>query len=100
MHTIRRTARLALASAATGIAASAAPVVPTAVNPAGPVAQRDAKLRSAGIPSAPMIAVSQAFDDPVPAAAADARLDLVTLMFNYHDLGFMGVDRARMNRAI
>jgi len=86
-----------------GITASAAPVAmatPTAANPAGPVAQRDAKLHSAGIPAAPMIAVSQAFDDPVPAAAADAQLDLVTLMFNYHDLGFMGVDRARMNRAI
>ena len=27
-------------------------------------------------------------------------LDLVTLMFNYHDLGFLGVDRARMNRAV
>jgi len=23
----------------------------------------------------------------------------VTLMFNYHDLGYLGVDRARMNRA-
>jgi predicted methyltransferase len=26
--------------------------------------------------------------------------DLVTLMFNYHDFGFMGVDRAQMNRAV
>jgi predicted methyltransferase len=27
-------------------------------------------------------------------------LDLVTLMFNYHDMGHLGVDRARLNAAI
>jgi predicted methyltransferase len=27
-------------------------------------------------------------------------LYLVTLMFNYHDLGHMGVDRAQMNKAV
>ena len=37
---------------------------------------------------------------PVPPAVADAKLDLATLMFNYHDLGYLGVDRASMNRAI
>ena len=41
---------------------------------------------------------SRPFEDPVPAELADGRLDLVTLMFNYHDLGFLGVDRAAMNR--
>jgi predicted methyltransferase len=91
---------MAAAAASPAAAASAAPAAPAAVDPAGPVAQRDAKLRGAGIPAAPMTAVSQPFDDPVPAVVAQARLDLVTLMFNYHDLGFMGVDRARMNRAI
>ena len=80
--------------------ASAAPLATAPINPAGPVAQRDAKLRGAGINAAPMIAVNQPFDDPVPGVAADAKLDLVTLMFNYHDLGFQGVDRAQMNRAI
>jgi len=40
------------------------------------------------------------FDDPVPAAVAAGSLDLVTFMFNYHDLGWVGTDRARMNRAI
>jgi hypothetical protein len=30
----------------------------------------------------------------VPAELADGKLDLVTLMFNYHDLGFLNVDRA------
>jgi predicted methyltransferase len=61
---------------------------------------RDARLRSAGVPSATIVAVIQPFENPVPAGVADARLDLVTLMFNYHDLGHLGVDRAAMNRAI
>jgi predicted methyltransferase len=39
------------------------------------------------------------FEDPAPPEAAAGSLDLVTLMFNYHDLGYLGVDRARMNRA-
>ena len=47
-----------------------------------------------------MIPAIQPFENPVPAAVSDARLDLVTLMFNYHDMGHMGVDRAAMNRAI
>ena len=47
-----------------------------------------------------IIVVVQPFEDPVPAERAASGLDLVTLMFNYHDLGFMGVDRARMNRAV
>lgn len=46
-----------------------------------------------------LVAVVQPFDNPVP-AAAERQLDLVTLMFNYHDLGHMGVDRAAMNRAV
>lgn len=47
-----------------------------------------------------LLSVVQAFDDPVPAALAQGGLDLVTLMFNYHDLGHMGLDRERMNRAV
>ena len=31
---------------------------------------------------------------------ASEQIDLVTLMFNYHDLGHLGVDRAAMNRAV
>jgi predicted methyltransferase len=45
-------------------------------------------------------AVVQKFEDPVPVDIASNGLDLVTLMFNYHDLGHMGVDRAQMNRAV
>jgi predicted methyltransferase len=39
------------------------------------------------------------FEDPVSPELV-GKLDLVTLMFNYHDLGHMGVDRSRMNSAI
>jgi len=40
------------------------------------------------------------FDDPIPPPVATGGLDLVTFMFNYHDLGWVGTDRARMNRAV
>jgi len=44
-------------------------------------------------------ALVRPFEDPVSPELV-GRLDLVTLMFNYHDLGHMGVDRARMNAAV
>ena len=44
--------------------------------------------------------VVQPFETPVPAEVANGGVDLVTIMFNYHDLGHMGVDRERMNRAV
>jgi len=40
------------------------------------------------------------FENPVPQEVAEGKLDLVTFMFNYHDMGHLGVDRASMNRAI
>jgi len=43
--------------------------------------------------------VVRPFEDPVPQDLI-GRLDLVTLMFNYHDLGHMGIDRAKMNAAV
>jgi predicted methyltransferase len=46
-----------------------------------------------------IVPVVRPFEDPAPAEVAANALDLVTLMFNYHDLGYLGVDRARMNRA-
>ena len=64
------------------------------------LAERDSKLRSAGVPAAPIVAVSRPFEDPVPPELAAERIDLVTLMFNYHDLGHLGVDRAAMNQAV
>jgi predicted methyltransferase len=46
-----------------------------------------------------MTLVQRPFEDAVP-AEAQGKLDLVTLMFNYHDMGHLGVDRAKMNAAI
>ncbi len=84
-----------------------APVpAPVAAPASGPrpspvaLADREAKLRAAAIPAAPIVAVVRPFEDPMPPELAAERLDLVTLMFNYHDLGWMGADRAAMNRAV
>ncbi len=81
------------------------PDLPTAAPAGGPrpspvaLAEREAKLRAANVASAPIVAVSRPFEDPVPPELV-GKLDLVTLMFNYHDLGHMGVDRAAMNRSV
>ena len=64
------------------------------------LAEREKNLRTAGVAVSAIVPMSQNFDNPVPSALATAQFDLVTLMFNYHDLGFLGVDRAQMNRAI
>lgn len=64
------------------------------------LAARNAALRAAGADAAPIIAAVQPLDNPVPPAIAAEQADVVTLMLNYHDLGFLGVDRARMNKAI
>lgn len=40
------------------------------------------------------------FDAPVPREVAPGSLDLVTFMFTYHDTGWTGADRARMNKAV
>ena len=81
-----------------GAAAPAAPV--PARTTAEVLADRSAAMRAAGVAAAPIAYVARPFDDPVPPEVAHGKLDLVTLMFNYHDFGFLGVDRARMNRAI
>jgi predicted methyltransferase len=64
------------------------------------LADREEKLRAATIPAAPIVAVIRPFEDPIPPELAVDHVDLVTLMFNYHDLGYMGVDRAAMNRSV
>jgi predicted methyltransferase len=82
------------------------PNLVAAVAPTGPrpspvaLADREAKLQAAAIPAAPIIALIRPFEDPFPPELAVDHVDLVTLMFNYHDLGYMGVDRAAMNRAV
>lgn len=45
-----------------------------------------------------VVPVTRGFDDPVPPEARN--LDLVTFNFNYHDMVHMGIDRARLNRAV
>jgi predicted methyltransferase len=47
-----------------------------------------------------IVPVLRAFEDPVPPEVEADGLDLVTLMFNYHDLGHLGVDRDAMNKAV
>jgi len=82
------------------------PNVVATVAPSGPrpspvaLADREAKLQAAAIPAAPITAVIRPFEDPFPPELAVDHVDLVTLMFNYHDLGYMGVDRTAMNRAV
>jgi predicted methyltransferase len=46
-----------------------------------------------------IVAVVRKFEDPVP-PELQGKLDLVTLMFNYHDFGSLAVDRAQLNRAV
>lgn len=82
--------------APTAPAPSAAPRRPSAVA----LAERNGNLKSAGIAAAPIIAIERPFADPLPPDLAVDRFDLVTLMFNYHDLGHLGVDRAAMNSAV
>ncbi len=66
--------------------ASAAPVMPT-------LAERARTITN-------ITPVQRPFEDPAPPEVTTSALDLVTLMFNYHDFGHMGVDRARANAAI
>jgi predicted methyltransferase len=83
-------------------APSAAPAAPPSTPRPSPVAlaERENNLRSNGVQAAPIVALSRPFEDPVPSELAEERVDLATLMFNYHDLGHLGVDRAAMNKAV
>jgi predicted methyltransferase len=60
---------------------------------------RSERMVKAGVAFAPITGVVRPFADPFPPEITAARVDLVTLMFNYHDLGYQGVDRAAMNKA-
>jgi predicted methyltransferase len=81
--------------------ASSMPSVAVAPRTTGDVLEERArKMKAAGVPAANIFWAARRFDNPVPPELADAKVDLVTLTFNYHDFGFLGVDRAQMNRAI
>ena len=85
---------------------TATPSAAPAASPSAPrpspvaLAERDGKLRSTSVAAAPITAVVRPFEDPAPPEVATDGIDLVTLMFNYHDLGFLGIDRAKMNAAV
>ena len=54
--------------------------------------------RLADHPQANVIVSKRPFDDPVPEDATG--LDVVTLVNNYHDISYLPVDRAAMNRKV
>jgi predicted methyltransferase len=56
--------------------------------------------RAKNLGSGNIVPVLLPYDDLVAAEIPTRSLDLATLMFNYHDLGGMGVDRGAMNRAV
>jgi len=74
---------------------AAAPAPANAPPPMPTLVQRVGNPALANI----LVAVTRPFEDPVP-PEAEGRLDLVTLMFNYHDFGHLGVDRDQVNRAV
>ena len=76
---------------------AAAPPAASAAVTAPPPALADRARHPA---TSHIVPVVRRFEEPVPPEVADAGLDLATLMFNYHDFGHLGVDRARMNSAI
>jgi predicted methyltransferase len=94
---IARPAPAAPEGAAAPVAAAAASAPPAGALRPSPVALA---ARAANPRAGRIVAVVAPFESPVPPDLAPASLDLVTLMFNYHDLGHMGVDRASMNRAV
>ena len=57
----------------------------------GPTLQK----RLADKPQADFIVVERTFEDPVPPDAP--KLDLITIVNNYHDITYLPVDRAKMN---
>lgn len=73
-----------------------------AVGPRGTVYAQSAKPsprlleRARNVPN--ITVVARPLDDPAPPEAKS--LDVVTYMFNYHDLGHLGVDRTKLNRAV
>jgi predicted methyltransferase len=54
--------------------------------------------RLADHPQANLIVVERPFEDPVPPEAP--KLDLVTIVNNYHDITYLPVDRAKMNQRL
>ncbi len=49
-------------------------------------------------PQANLVLVERPFDDPIPGDAP--KLDLVTIVLNYHDITYLPVDREKMNQRL
>jgi predicted methyltransferase len=49
-------------------------------------------------PQANLVVATRPFDDPIPDQAP--KLDLITLVLNYHDITYLPVDRAKMNERL
>jgi predicted methyltransferase len=86
-------------AAAPAAAPSQAPAPVAAPRPASPPGSALAE-RAKNPAASNIVPVVRKFEDPIPDEVAANALDLVTLMFNYHDFGHLGVDRAPMNRAV
>ena len=56
--------------------------------------------RAKNLTGGTIVPVLLPYDQLVAAEVPSGTLDVATLMFNYHDLGQMGVDRAAMNRSV
>ena len=54
--------------------------------------------RLADRPQANLVVVTRPFEDPVPDTAG--KLDLITIVLNYHDISYLPVDRAKMNQRL
>ena len=54
--------------------------------------------RLANNPQANIVPVVQPFEDPIPNGLP--KLDLITIIMNYHDIAYMPVDRAQMNQRL
>lgn len=64
----------------------------------GAKAQPNLEKRLNDHPQANIVRAVRPFDDPVPDEAA--KLDLITLILNYHDIAYLPVDRAKMNQRL
>ena len=87
-----------------GTAQTRAMVFTLAVGPSGKVFAQTPRpsptlqKRLADHPQANLVLVERPFDDPAPPDAP--KLDLITLVLNYHDITYLPVDRAKMNKAL
>ena len=64
----------------------------------GTESQSALEKRLANNPQTNIVPVVQPFEDPMPNGLL--KLDLITIIMNYHDIAYMPVDRAQMNQRL